>query len=431
MRNPIPRLLSVLLFAPILTAQSSTIKFEPPDPTSKTPIILIVTESDSCPPAPEVSRVGNVITVRLGAGPCLSPPTEITHRISIGTLPAGEYEVIVTDDGVVAATTTLTVLDESSSVTVRPSLGPATGGTQVLITASVHLCASCPPPAITFGGVPATNVTVVDATTYRATTPPHAAGAVEVRVASDTTETASHSFRYYDPAAAPLPALFERILVPVVYNGPGAHGSMWSTELSMRNATGYGVTLWRPTRGLPVIPPSRPQMADPGQSFSGLFLIAPREASQALHLNLRVRDTSRESNGWGTELPIVRERDFSPEPFELLSVPRDSRYRTTLRIYLLGSYPAFARVVIYSMVDGRVMGHGLVPLESGEPCSGADPCNGDKPSFSVINDVAKYFHIPANDAFGIRVEPWGPVALWAFVTVTNNETQHVTVISPQ
>jgi hypothetical protein len=376
--------------------------------------------------------VSDVITVTLGTGLCLSPPTEITHRLEIGLLPAGDYQVVVKDDGAVAATATLTVLEASPAVTVQPSLGPVAGGTAVVITSSVARCASCPAPTITFGGVPATDVTIIDDKTFRGVTPPHTPGAVEVRVSTEAGEATSYAFRYYDPAAAPLPALFERVLVPVVYNGPGARGSVWKTEVSARNTNGYGVTLWRPTRGLPVIPSSQPRTLELEEAASGLFLVVPKEASEKLHMNVRVRDTSRESTDAGTELPIVREGDFSTQPFELLNVPRDPRYRTTLRIYLHGSYAAFTRVVLYAMSDGRTLAHGLVPLESADPCTGPDPCDSDQPSFAVVHDVAKEFHVPTGEpAFGIRIEPWGPVPLWAFVTLTNNDTQHVTVVSPQ
>ena len=426
----LPFLVAALLAAPAVFAQS-TIRFEPPDPTSQTPITLIVTEFDTCPPSPVVTRSESLITVTLGTGGCLSPPIEITYRIEIGTLPTGQYEVIVTDNGMVAASAVLTVLDAKPSVTVQPSLGPSAGGTTVVIVASVPRCVTCPPPTITFGGVPAPDVTVLDATTFRATTPPHAPGAVEVRVTTDMGEQHSHAFRYYDPAAAPLPALFERVLIPIVYNGPGAHGSIWATELAVRNANAFGVTLWRPTRGLPVIPSSKAQTLDLDQAPSGVFLTVPHEASAALHMNLLVRDTSREMSDWGTEVPIVRANDFSAVPFELLNVPVDSRYRTTLRIYLLGSYPVFARVVLYSMVNGGTLAADLISLSSAEPCPGVDPCNSDKPSFAIVNDLPKTFRLGTSDRIGIRIEPWIPVPMWAFLTITNNETQRVTVISPQ
>jgi hypothetical protein len=64
---------------------------------------------------------------------------------------------------------------------VSPSSGATLGGTAVTITGTRFTGAT----GVTFGGVAATNVTVVDPNTITATTPAHAAGAVNVVVASE------------------------------------------------------------------------------------------------------------------------------------------------------------------------------------------------------------------------------------------------------
>lgn len=81
--------------------------------------------------------------------------------------------------------------------TVAPALGAPKGGTDVVITGAGFTTAV--PSSVTFGGVPATNVRVVDAVTLAATTPAHAAGTVEVDVQIGSS-TAKGSFTY---AAAP------------------------------------------------------------------------------------------------------------------------------------------------------------------------------------------------------------------------------------
>jgi hypothetical protein len=418
MRN-IVLFMTFILVAPGMLAQS-TVSFEPADPTSTTPVTLIVTEVDSCPPAPVLTRSGSTITVALGVGPCLSPPMEITHRLEVGPLPAGTYSVIVTDGGVQVATATLTVLDANDSVVVRPSIGTIAGGDTVEIIANV-----AGTPAITFGGVAATNVVVLGTSRFRATTPPHAAGAVEVRVG----DRKSYAVRYDDPATPPLPALFERILVPVVYNGPGAYGSSWATEVSVRNDNPTGVRLWTQS----VIAASRPAILELDDAPGGLFLIVARGDAPALHLNALVRDVSREALDWGTEMPIVRASSFSTHAIELLNIPVDARYRHTLRIYANGSYPTFARVSSYAMDDGRGLAERLIALTSSRPCSATEPCASDRPSFAMVSDFPGMFHTNVTTGrIGLRIETWvAGTPLWAMVTVTNNETQHVTVVSPQ
>ena len=403
-----------------------TLAIEPPDPTTATPIVLVVTEHDTCPPYPVVTRSGSTFTVQLGAGVCLSPPMPITYRLPIGTLEAGRYEVVAID-GEERATKAFDVLD-ATRVYVVQSVGPATGGTPVIVSASVEHCSgrpftACPPPTITFGGVPATNVVATDNSTFRATTPPHAPGAVEVRVTSEGKFAAGYSFRYYDPAAPPLEELFDRILLPVLYDGPGQHGSVWATELTARNANSFPVESWRATQTLP---PSAPVSLDFASAPGGMFLIVPREAEPQLHFNLLVRDLSRQASDFGTQIPVVREAEFKEEGVELLNVPLDPKFRLTLRVYGISS--TVVGIGAYSMTDGRLIGNAALTLSG--PCSSPN-CASDQPAFASTGNLAGLFPaLPATGRVGLRIQSAGQSPIWALLTVTNNETQHVTVISP-
>lgn len=421
---------TVLLLTGTVFADEFQPRIEPPDPTSTTPVTLIVFEGDSCPPEPVVTRTSFQIDVVLGTGPCLSPPTLITHRIALGLLPPGTYTVSVTDGGAPAGSLTFVVLDASNDVIVRPSLGPARGGTVVNIRTSVQACIACPPPAITFGGVPATDVTIVDELNFRATTPAHEPGPVEVRVTGETGTRSSFAFRYYDPDAAPFDELFERILIPVVYNGPGAHGSIWATELTVRNANVYAVEPWRGSGTLAVLPAGTPRAFTLGDAPAGVFLRVPRESADELHFGALVRDTARQADDWGTEMPVVRESEFSATRIELLNVPRDARFRQTLRVYGSGSIENRVRILFYSMTSGAQLLEHFATLRSPVPCVAAGPCVSDRPAAAVIGDEV-WSQLPQSGRVGVRIESSSGIATWAFVTITNNETQHVTVISPQ
>lgn len=80
---------------------------------------------------------------------------------------------------------------------VVPNFGPVAGGTNVTISGAGFL------PGLTarFGGTLATNVVVVDEFTITATTPAHAAGAVDVvvRNSNNTQSTLAGGFTYFDP----------------------------------------------------------------------------------------------------------------------------------------------------------------------------------------------------------------------------------------
>lgn len=75
--------------------------------------------------------------------------------------------------------TTVQLLNPAPTVTgVMPSAGPLAGGISITITGTGFRTGA----AVTVGGVAATNVVVLDATTITATTPGHAAGPVDVVV---------------------------------------------------------------------------------------------------------------------------------------------------------------------------------------------------------------------------------------------------------
>ncbi len=83
---------------------------------------------------------------------------------------------------------------------VAPSNGPTAGGQGVTIRGGFFVAGA----TVTVGGVPATNVVVVNNSTITATTPAHAAGSVAVAVSipGPQTATRSNSYLYADPGAA-------------------------------------------------------------------------------------------------------------------------------------------------------------------------------------------------------------------------------------
>lgn len=417
----------------VLADASIKVIVEPPDPTSNEVVTLRVSEMDSCPPSPRVTRDGYNIRVTLGTGPCLSPPTEIVHRVEIGVLSAGEYTVIVSDDGSTMLTTRFLVRAANHSMTVLPGAGPTTGGTLVAITGdfSCSMTGECPPPTVTFGGTAATVVQFVNDWRVVVRTPAHEAGSVEVRVTRGERTAGSFAFRYYDPDSAPLPASFERILVPLIYNGAGAFGSLWRTEVAVRSSATVPVRLWRPVNGIEEIGNTSTMLnGDPAPA--GVFLIAPRDMAATLSFNALVRDVSREATDFGTELPVVRESSvMRGHPVELLNVPSDPRFRHKLRIYSFHSLTSVVSVETYSMTDGRTFASRDVLLRSSEPCPDDGPCGSVRPAYIELDTLPGLGALAPGERFAIRiwVPPWDRI--WAFVTITNNETQRLTVISPQ
>ncbi|MBI3652031.1 MAG: IPT/TIG domain-containing protein [Acidobacteria bacterium] len=93
---------------------------------------------------------------------------------------------------------------------VTPNSGSTVGGTSVTLAGSNFVGGA----TVTFGGVAATGVTVNSATSITATTPAHAAGAVNVTVTNPDSQSATltNGFTFTNPAS-PLPTFGHVILV--------------------------------------------------------------------------------------------------------------------------------------------------------------------------------------------------------------------------
>jgi hypothetical protein len=333
-------------------------------------------------------------------------------------------------ENVPAGTATFVVLDANDGVRVVPSIG--TSGRRVEVFADLPCPGHtiCPIPEIFFGGVRVTNVDR-KGDHWTMLVPPHAPGAVEVRVTNSNATKSSFAFRYVDPEGPPFETLYEKVLIPIVFNGPGAHGSNWVTDFAVRSNAPFNVTPWRPVLTGGNLPPGSPITFSSGTRPQGVILGIPRDAADQVHFNLLVRDTTRQADDWGTQIPVLRESELKPGPKELLNVPLDPRYRLTLRLYTLGAAPASAKVTMYTMtISGGLLHEQIVPLTSAQPCQPNAPCTSDDPAFAMVGDLPTSFG--GLSRVGIQIDSLDPnVPVWGFLTVTNNETQHVTVISPE
>ena len=203
---------------------------------------------------------------------------------------------------------------------------------------------------------------------------------------------------------------------------PGANGSLWTTELVIENSSDHAITLSNngcpicltpPPPGVPVTVPAHSTVRNPPivQTVLGayLFVFDPADAA-ALRMQMRVRDMSREAETFGTEVPVVPVSQFRPT-IRLLDVPTDSRFRVTLRIYSTT--------------------YGIVPHVTVLPPNGTTPLRSitvplDRGAAAALNPVAGV----SEPLVRVVVDSGDPLAtLWAFVSVTNNDTQDVTTIT--
>lgn len=159
-----------------------TARFQPALPTAETVAISVA----------GIGKVTVPATISIPAGAASTTFTiggvEAGHLLVLATLSATHGSSVTSIDVTIADATTLPSLGS-----VSPANGPIAGGTAVTLSGS-NLRSDC---TVSFGGVAATNVAVVSATSMTATTPPHTSGAVDVALTCGSdTSTLSNAFTY-------------------------------------------------------------------------------------------------------------------------------------------------------------------------------------------------------------------------------------------
>lgn len=271
---------------------------------------------------------------------------------------------------------------------------------------------------------------VLDASPERivAFAPAHAEGTVDVtvRVAGRPDLVLDDAF-VYSRYATIGPDSYRRYLVPLTtIERLGANGSRWQAELTGRNPEinpltivtgGEGNVLEPRTTGLLDAQP-RTELVD------GSFLYVPTIFVYGFPMALRFRDLSRSAENLGSEIPLVGEDEFALRK-HVLDVPTDPRYRATLRVYGDTPQPQSARVRVFSMTSGALIEDRVFEL-TGNAAESAQlfPLH---PAYAQIDPLTPTVRGAAER---VRIEVSADKPLWAMVSVTNNETQQVTTMTP-
>lgn len=255
------------------------------------------------------------------------------------------------------------------------------------------------------------------------------------------------------------PADFKRILIPIAdlpvddYR-PGGHGTEWVVSLLAINTSSSDVLLFQtpgcsvecefPT-DMDVLPAGEVRslytvtsLANP----SSLFYVEP-EHEEAVRFALHSRDASRQIETSGVEIPVVHEDELLTGRVDLLHVPIDPTSRVHLR-----AYDPFPEI---RTSNGRGAHRFTVSFyELGEPPrweSASEPVLVETihavegvlsrpfPASASVATMLNLETLPGispNMRYRIVIESEDPAArIWAFVTLTNNLTQHVTTVTPQ
>lgn len=237
----------------------------------------------------------------------------------------------------------------------------------------------------------------------------------------------------------------ERFLVPVYLAGPtpGASGTQWVSELRILNSgasnafiENFGVMnqtgMFFPETLPPGVEIAGRRLNNAGSANNpGALLLVRSEYARQLAFQSRVRDTSRDSEGWGTWLPVIHETQASSHAIHLLDVPVDGRYRLMLRVYSFDQVAG--RTVRVRILGAR--SDAMFPTEE-DPLLAEFPLPLNtggatlQPAYAQYADFALLPTLPGYDRVRVAIEPQADFAIWAMISITNNMTQEVTMVMP-
>jgi hypothetical protein len=228
---------------------------------------------------------------------------------------------------------------------------------------------------------------------------------------------------------------FERILIPIVADHlPGAFGSSWTTEFRARHESNVDVVVGYDNGDDPrLIPPHSTYMprlfARITGEPEGQFILIRRSATSTSYFSLRLRDESRNTKTAGVSVPIVRENQLLRGPHYLLGIPAGGGFRRTLRVYDASGRESEFDVRAFDDREQNVVGSAHISLT---PSTRFFSENVPMRPASFTADVDYLFPtLPAYQYVTIEITPHvATQEWWAFVSVTNNQTQEVTMVVP-
>jgi hypothetical protein len=334
------------------------------------------------------------------------------------------------------------VLFAQTTVTaVFPASGVTTGGGFVHIRGdALYNPRVCPGPSCTlsvkFGDAFAR---VVSNPGYEivAIAPPHAAGSVDVTVSLGGTSPVvfANAYRYQNRSNEE----WDRILLPVAASGPGPNAARFETEILITNAGDETVPVSGAAtdrRSLQSPPPDRfvephttgtfTDLLYDAAAHTGAFIYVPARMARDVITKVRVHDTSRDAAAYGVEIPVVSDLDFAAT-VRLAGIPTDARFRSTLRVYAYHARnfgPVTLRV--RDAADGTLLATVPIALNALLGEEYLYPAAAQLSLDSIIAPLRSHARLRIDIADSDAIRP-----IWAFVSITNNQTQEITLVTPQ
>ena len=426
-------LLTMLLSASTIAADGAHVF--PFAPTTVTPIE--VHYLSSCPArSHSIVREGREIVITAIDPQCPAVlPIPIVEKVKLPELlPIGEYGLEIRQERhpFLLAWTDFVVRNGAPvPFELHPSAMYPNAETPVHMSGVACDTVDCSDITIRVAGEPVALMAVANDGAIWFGPPSHEQGLLDVTVQkSGVVMTSPGALHYYGfHSQRPDLLVYEPILFPVLHSTDGAFGSRWLSEAIVSNPAPWTVYADYTMSGLgPCVEDCDPPIAP--KSFQrfyngyprGTVFYAPRSEAAPLAMSLRIRDASGAEHGYGTEIPVVRERDFfHGSDIRLLDVPLDPRYRVKLRIYAVepGLAPELNGFV--RIRTGEAPVH--LPFTLTQKQSG----HSNEPYYAEVDLPQGATGERVNVEIVMPLDATG----WAFASVTNNETQQVTIVAPQ
>ncbi len=242
-------------------------------------------------------------------------------------------------------------------------------------------------------------------------------------------------------------ASYDRFLLPVYFpfSVDGALGSRWISEVTLSNGGDQPVQVKGVGVGCPFDPcpdiPIQPGVTVPLffrgleiNAVPGRFIDVQHDAT-AFAIQLRIRDVSRENLSFGTELPVVHESRAVAGTLNVANIPLAPNYRQLLRIYDFSqTLGAGVRIRFFDVAPSSAQTwldqpRDVLLREATVPFLVR---LSDQPGYAQFSDFGPLIAASLHAMLRIQMEPLNPNSrIWALVTLTNNDTQQVTIVSPK
>jgi hypothetical protein len=325
-----------------------------------------------------------------------------------------------------------TAAAQNNDFSFYPSYAEPQGGAEIQIQifpSSNSYVRFTTPPEVFFGDLPSPRVTLVNNYQANAVAPAHAIGIVSVTARYEGGLLKSIGSFVFEPKV-------EEIIIPIAYQPiSAAFGTRWMSDISVFNDSDDSVAIDPEicsVFGAPYIcnppprrvPPHSSMRIEPWSAYAdypAMILRPPADHAGNLHFTVRLRETSRDPDGPGAEIPVVRTKDFQQQRVWLPSIPTGTRFRATLRVFTRSD-----------SVTVRVRDNATGELLSERETRRYYPTDSDPFGTLTFSDLLESAVVRAHDKVRIEVEsPAAYLPVWAMVTLTDNESQRVQIFTPQ